>query len=445
MPLEIDYVRSGDLWIAYGVMGSGPIDVLMSPPFISNLTHTQTWPASREQLERAASFSRLIVVDKRGTGLSDARPATDTFEDAMDDLRAVLDAVSSERAALVGFGEGGALSALFAATNPQRTSALVLVDSFARRAWAPDYPWGIPPETQARIVETFERDWGRRPIGLAVSARSLMGDERFRTHWLDAQRLGASRGSAVAWARWTMQIDIRHVLPTIQVPTLVLHRGAGVDVVVGNGRYLAEQIPGARFVELPGDNSPWVTSTDVVDEIEEFLTGTRRPVEPDRVLATVLFTDVVGSTERAATLGDRGWRELLDAHDRALRSELERSRGREVKSTGDGFLATFDGPARAIRCAVSMVSAARRLGIEIRVGLHSGECEVRGTDVGGLSVHIGARVAAIAGPSEVLVSSTVKDLVIGSGIQFHDRGVQALKGVPGEWRLFAVESEPSQS
>jgi class 3 adenylate cyclase len=242
-----------------------------------------------------------------------------------------------------------------------------------------------------------------------------------------------------------MQIDIRHVLPTIQVPTLVLHRSGGLDVIIGNGRYLAEHIPGARFVELPGDSSPWVASTDVVDEIEEFLTGTRRPVEPDRVLATVLFTDVVGSTERAATLGDRGWRKLLDAHDRALRSELERSRGREVKSTGDGFLATFDGPARAIRCAVSMVSAARTFGIEIRVGLHSGECEVRGTDVGGLSVHIGARVAAIAGPSEVLVSSTVKDLVIGSGIQFQDRGVHALKGVPGEWRLFAVESEPSQT
>jgi class 3 adenylate cyclase len=242
-----------------------------------------------------------------------------------------------------------------------------------------------------------------------------------------------------------MQIDIRHVLQTIAVPTIVLHRSGALDVVVDNGRYLAEHIPGARLVELPGEGSPWGPSTDVVDEIEEFLTGTRRPVEPDRVLATVLFTDVVGSTERAATLGDRRWRELLDAHDRALRSELERSRGREIKSTGDGFLATFDGPARAIRCAISMVSAARTLGINIRVGLHSGECEVRGTDVGGLSVHIGARVAATAGPGEVLVSGTVKDLVIGSGIQFQDRGVHALKGVPGEWRLFAVESEPSQS
>jgi len=307
------------------------------------------------------------------------------------------------------------------------------------RAIAPDYPWGLSPEMQKRIIETFERDWGRRPIGVASTSPSLIDDERFRAYWLRGQRLGASRSAAVSWARWIMQIDIRKVLPVIQVPTLVVHGSGGRDVSIENGLYLAEHIQGARFVELSGDDSLfWTGRSDLVEEIEEFVTGARRVVEPDRVLATVLFTDIVGSTERAATLGDRRWRELLDRHDGALRSELERHRGREVKFTGDGILATFDGPARAIRCALAMSAAARSLGIEIRAGLHSGECEVRGEDVGGMAVHIGARVATQAGPGEVLVSSTVKDLVIGSGIEFEDRGGHELKGVPGEWRLYAV-------
>jgi class 3 adenylate cyclase len=439
VPFDIDYVKSGDVWVAYGVMGEGPIDLVFSPPYISNLLVVSEWPPIAAALERVASFARLIMLDKRGTGLSDARTSTDTFEDAMDDIRAVQDAVSSKRASVCGCAEGGALSALFAATYPERTSSLILVDTYARRARAPDYPFGIPPEMQAQIIETFERDWGRRPIGVAATTPNLVGDERFRAFWLRAQRLGASRSAAASWARWTMQVDIRHVLPVIQVPTLVLHGSGARDVTVENGRYLAEHIPGARLVELSGDDSLfWTGRGDLVEEIEEFVTGARRVVEPDRVLATVLFTDIVGSTERAATLGDRRWHELLDEHDRALREELERHRGREVKFTGDGILATFDGPARAIRCALAMSAAARSLGIEIRAGLHSGECEVRGEDVGGMAVHIGARVATHAGPSEVLVSSTVKDLVIGSGIEFEDRGARALKGVPGEWRLFSV-------
>jgi len=438
MPLEIDYVKSGDAWIAYGVLGDGPIDLLLVPSYATNLVIMEEWPPVAAGIERLSSFARVIAVNKRGTGLSDRLGKSDTFEDSMDDLRAVLDAVGSERAAVFGLSDGGALCALFAATHPDRLSALVLQSAFARRAWAPDYPWGWTAEEQTLVLDTWDRDWGRRPLGVGVLSPSRAQDERYRAYMLRTQRLGSSRGGLLEWARWLMQIDIRSVLPVINVPTLVIHSVGDKVVSVDNGRYLAEHIPGARIVELPGEDHLSNYGGALVDEIEEFLTGHRPVVEPDRVLATVLFTDIVGSTERAAALGDRRWRELLDAHDRAMRAELERHRGREIKTMGDAFMATFDGPARAIRCALAMVAAAKALGLGIRAGLHTGECEVRGEDIGGISVHIASRVAGLAGPEEVVVSSTVKDLVIGSGIGFNDRGSQSLKGVPGEWRLQAV-------
>jgi class 3 adenylate cyclase len=437
---EIDYVRSGDLWIAYRVVGDGPLDLVMVPGLITNLEVTLADSRFADLPGRLSSFSRLIMMDKRGTGLSDRVIRTESFEDLMDDLRAVLDAVGSQRTALFGTEEGGALCALFAATYPERTSALALYGSFARRMRAPDYPWGLPEEMRARIIETYERRWGRDPVGLRTLVPSLADDEALRRAYVRSQRLGASPGAAIEWARWMMQIDIRGILPAIRVPTLVLHRAGDRAVDIGNSRYLAEHIPGAHLVELPGgDHIVWAGFDEIADHIEEFLTGRRTESEPDRLLATVLFTDIVGSTRRSAEIGDRRWSQLLDQHDRIVRAELERFRGREVKTIGDGFLATFDGPARAIRCALAVCQAVRGLGIEVRAGLHSGECEVRGEDVGGIAVAIGARVAELAGPGEVLVSSTVKDLVVGSGIGFADRGVHSLKGVPGSWRLLAVE------
>jgi len=433
VPLAIDYVKSGDLWIAYAVMGEGSLDLLWVPPYASNLAITEDWPPVAEAFERLTPFARLITLNKRGTGLSDRLGDTDTFEDAMDDLRAVLDAVGSKQAAVLGLSDGGALSALFAATHPERVSALVLVSAFARRAWAPDYPWGWTSEEQARLLETWGRDWGRRPLGLGVLSPSLAHDERYREYMLRVQRLGTSRGGLLAWARWVMQIDIRNILSVIKVPTLVIHSVGDRTVTVDNGRYLAEHIPGARLVELAGDDHLIGDRVAVTDEIEEFLTGQRPILEPDRVLATVLFTDIVASTERAAALGDRHWRELLDAHDRSMRTEIDRHRGREIKTMGDAFMATFDGPARAIRCAVAMTAAARSLGIDVRAGLHAGECEVRGEDVGGLSVHIGARVAGLAGSGEVLVSSTVKDL--GDRLGYRFRGPRIARAQGGARRV----------
>jgi class 3 adenylate cyclase len=437
------YARSGDLFIAYQVFGEGPFDLVFAPGWMSHVEQNWEWPDYERFLKRLAGFCRVIPFDRRGTGLSDRITVLATFEEMMDDIRAVMDAVGSERAALFGGVEGGAQAAVFAATHPDRTSALIFGGAFAKRTWAPDYPWAPPPEAHQMVLEAYEKRWGRDTIGLSLIAPDLQGQERERFgQWLGrAQRYGVSPGAAIAWYRMTTQIDVRHVLPAIHVPTLVLHRVGDRAVDIGNARYLAEHIAGARLVELPGSNHfPFIGDVDRMgDEIEEFLTGSRRVTEADRILATVLFTDIVGSTQRAADLGDRRWREVLDAHDAAVRRELERHRGREVKTTGDGVLATFDGPARAIRCAVGMSEAMRPLGIDIRAGLHTGECEVRGEDVGGIAVHIGARVASLAAPGEVLVSSTVKDLVIGSEIRFADRGAHPLKGVPGEWRLYAVE------
>lgn len=441
MKPQTKYARSGDVNIAYQVIGNGPFDLVYVPGWVSHLEFNWEHPAVAHFYNRLASFSRLIRFDKRGTGLSDRVPesALPTLEQRMDDVRAVMDAAGVERAALFGTSEGGPMCALFAATYPERTTALVLYGSYAKRVWAPDYPWAPTPEDRQKFFDLIQQGWGGE-VDLATMAPSVVHDEGFKQWWSTYLRLGASPGAALALAKMNTQIDIRHVLPAIRLPALILHRTGDLDMDVRGGRWMAQQIPGAKYVELPGDDHlPYAGDTDVLlDEVEEFLTGVRPTHEPDRVLATVLFTDIVGSTERAATLGDRRWRDLLESYHALVRRELGRFRGREIDTAGDGFLAIFDGPARAIRCAVAIGEAVRNLGIKLRAGLHTGECEIIGSKVGGIAVHIGARVASLAGPSEVLVSSTAKDLVAGSGIEFEDRGMHSLKGVPGEWHLYTV-------
>jgi pimeloyl-ACP methyl ester carboxylesterase len=436
---ETRYAKSGDVNIAYQVVGEGPLDLVYVPGWVSNIEAMWEEPSHARLLGRLAAFSRLILFDKRGTGLSDPVPLDrlPTLEERMDDVRAVMDAAGSDRAAIFGSSEGGLMSVLFAATSPERIEALITLAIYATRLWSTEYPWAPKPEERAAEIEEIERTWGGE---MDISSLAPSADEAFKRRAVAYLRRSASPGAAVALLRMNSLIDVREVLPTISVPTLVLQRVEDRDVNVEEGRWIARQIPGAKYVELPGDEHLiWAGDVDaVVDEVEEFLTG-RRPVhEPDRILATVLFTDIVGSTERAASLGDRRWRELVGEHDSLVRRQLERFQGREVDTAGDGFLATFDGPARAIRCADSVRTAVRGLGLEIRAGLHTGECEIAGDSVRGIAVHTGARVAALAGGGEVLVSSTVKDLVAGSGIEFDDRGTRELKGVPGEWRLYAV-------
>ncbi len=433
-PPETRYARSGDVFIAYQVLGHGPLDLVFIPGFVSHVEHWWEAPPITRFMQRLASFSRLILFDKRETGLSDRVAGIATLEERMDDVRAVMDTVGSEQAAVFGISEGGPMSILFAATYPERTSALVVYGSF------PEFSYWIPtPEALEQLLTKIEQGWGTC-VTLPMFAPSFVEDAQFRHWWARFERSGASPGAVKALMRMNSEINISHVLPAIRVPTLILHRAEDTAVAVEGSRFMAERIPGAKYVELSGrDHVPMLGDADaILDEIEEFLTGTRLGAETDRALLTVLFTDIVGSTERAAELGDRRWRDLLDSHRAVMRHELARYRGREVATTGDGFLATFDGPARAIRCAIGAREAVRQLGLEIRAGLHTGECELLGEDVGGIAVHIGARVAASAMPGEVLVSSTVKDLVAGSGLQFEDRGTHTLKGIPDEWRLFAV-------
>ena len=441
-PPKTQYVRSGDVFIAYQVMGSGPIDLVYVPGFVSHLEYEWEEPRLARFYQRLASFSRLIRFDKRGTGLSDRGVSFPTLEQRMDDVRVVMDSVGSERAALFGISEGGPMSLLFAATHPNRTSALVLYGSYARRAWAPDHPAGRRPEEMEGLFRTIEHDWGG-PVGIETWVPSLAGDAYHREWRSNYLRLAAGPGAAIALLRMNMEIDVRHVLPAIRVPTLVLQRSGDRLTPVGQARHLAGNIPGAKLVELPGaDHSPYAGDSDAIaDEVEEFLTGGRHGPESDRVLATVAFLDIAGSSERATVLGDRRWREVLEQYYVVVRRELARFRGRELDSAGDGVLAAFDGPARAIRCSRRIIDAVRPLGIDVRAGLHSGECEVLGDKLGGIAVHIGARVASLAAGGEVLVSNTVKDLVAGSGIGFQSRGVHALKGVPGEWSVFAVVAD----
>jgi pimeloyl-ACP methyl ester carboxylesterase len=434
---ETRYARSGDVNIAYQVVGDGPFDLVLVPGFFSHLEVDWEFPSHAYFLRRLASFSRLILFDKRGTGLSDRPGGLPDLETRMDDVRAVMDAAGSERAALFGYSEGGPMCALFAATYPERTSALALYGTYAKRQDPDDdYPWVMTRDERLAYADEVEREWG---FESDFSRYTSVQDDGLVRWWQRRARASLSPGAARALILMNSQIDVRDVLPTIGVPTIVLHRRGDADSNVGEGRYLAEKIPGARFVELSGDTHlPWVNADQIVDEIEEFLTGVRRGPEPDRVLATVLFTDLVGSTEHAARLGDRRWRMLLEEHHALARRELARWRGTEVDTAGDGLLATFDGPARAIRCARSIRDALEPLGLEMKAGLHTGEVERVGERVMGIAVHTGARVAGLADAGDVLVSQTVKDLVAGSGIEFEERGEHELKGVPGKWRLYAV-------
>jgi len=438
---QTHYAKSGDLNIAYQVVGDGRFDLVYVPGWISNIEMMWTEPTYARILGRLASFSRLLLFDKRGTGLSD-RVSNDhlpTLEQRMDDVRAVMDAAGSERAALFGHSEGGSMSILFAATYPQRSIALALYGSFAKRLRSEDYPWAPTLEERLSLADEIERGWGEVSLDYYVPSRA--SDERLR-QWLSAYfRGGASPAAAAALLRMNSHNDVRAVLSAVRVPTLVFHASGDRDVKVDEGRYVAAHIAGARFVEVAGGDHIWYLSPkadEIVDTIEEFLTGVRPTQEPDRFLATVLFTDIVNGTARAAELGDRRWREVVERHHATVRGELGRFRGVEVDTAGDGFFATFDAPGRAVRCAMAIRDGLRRLTLEIRAGVHTGECEVIAGKTGGIAAIVGARVREQAAPGEVLVTSTVRDLTSGSGLVFEDRGTRALKGVPREWQLFAA-------
>ena len=436
---EIRYAQSDNVHIAYQVIGDGPLDLVMVPGWVSNIDCFWEEPSMERFLNRLASFARLILFDKRGTGLSDRITSTPTLEERMDDVRAVMEAVGSQKAALLGYSEGGPMCILFAATYPQRTHSVVMIGAFARRLQAPGFPCGHSEQESDAFIEMIRDGWGG-PVGLEARAPDLVTDDHFRNWWARMLRNGASPTAAVALAQMNAEIDVRHVLPTIRVPTLVIHRTGDRAIRAACGHYMAERIPEARYIELPGDDHlPWVgKADDILDEVQAFLTGVRQRPQSDRVLLTVMFTDIVGSTRHAAEMGDKRWHALLSRHHSLIRNELAYFKGLEIDNAGDGFLATFDGPARAIRCACAISEAVGQLGISVRIGLHTGECELQGEKPEGIAVHIGARVASMSGADEVLVSSTVKDLVAGSGLQFDDQGLHELKGVPGRWHLFRV-------
>jgi class 3 adenylate cyclase len=440
---ETRYARLGELHLAYQVVGDGPPDILLLDQWFGHVEAQWDVPPLAEFRERLADFGRLIMFDKRGTGLSDPIPTASlpTLEEFMADIPAVLDTVGSKRAAVIANIGGGILAMPFAAAHPERLSSLILVDCFARFLEAPDFAIGAPPEALAPALDQAEADTGRA-IMIDLFAPSVADDERMRRAWARYERNAATPGSTKAIVRLIYESDVRDVLPAIRVPTLVIHRAGATGFGVQHGRYLADRIPQAKYVELPGtDNLIWAGDQDaIVTEIQDFVTGIRPAPDPRRVLATVLFTDIVGSTQLAARLGDGRWQSLLADHNRVVRRQLDRFAGREVRIIGDGFLATFDGPARAIRCALAILDAVRELGLDIRAGVHTGEIEVLSDDIAGLAVHIGARISARAVAGEVLVSSTVKDLVVGSGLAFDDHGTHELKGVPDQWRLFAVRS-----
>jgi pimeloyl-ACP methyl ester carboxylesterase/class 3 adenylate cyclase len=439
-PPRTRFAKNGDVNIAYQVVGEGDFDLVYVPGWVSHVEEVWREPRFSAGLRRLAAFSRLILIDRSGTGLSDPVEHLPTLEERAAEVRAVMDAVGSERASLTGVSEGGPMCAFFAASHPERTRSLVLLNTYARLHWSEETPWGISDEQHRAFIAQIEESWGDGDSA-RLFAPSLKRDEAFRESWGRMERYAVSPGTARRLLDMAAKLDVRDVLSSIQVPTLVLHRSGDRATPVEGGRFLASRIPGAKLVEVPGiDHFPFVGDTEpVFQELERFLTGTHRAAEPDRVLATVLFTDIVDSTRRIAELGDRAWGETLERFYALVRDEVGRFRGCEVDTAGDGYLASFDGPARAIRCAQAVREGVRSLGLSVRQGVHTGECELIGGKPGGLSVHIGARVAAKAEPGEILVSRTVRDLVVGSSLHFEDRGDgHELKGVPGAWQLFAA-------
>ena len=441
---EPRYALSGDVHIAYQVVGDGPIDMIYTSGIWSNLDVMWEWPAWSHYLERLASFARLVLFDMRGVGLSDRGSDPPVAELQMDDVGTVMDAVGSDNAVIFGGARGAAMTTLFAASHPDRTRALILYSPLVKAIRAPDWPFGRSEEEQQGFFDLFTREMG---TGENIKYQGPSGDAAFKKWWARFERLGASPGAWRELAEIMGKIDVRRVLELIQAPTLVIHRTGDRINEVAQGRAIADRIPGARFCELPGmDHIPFLGDADaIVDEIGEFVTGTRPIRIHERILATVLFTDVVGSTDLAIHLGDRKWRETLEEHRKLVRSLIEQHRGKEINTTGDGFLATFDGPARAVRCALDITREVRRLGIEVRAGVHIGEVELMGDDIGGIAVHVGARVAAASNPGEVLVTRMVVDLVVGSGLDFLDRGEHELKGVPGPWRLYVANDADARN
>ena len=440
MQPKTKYAKSGRASIAYQVIGDGPFDLILVPGFVSHVEALWDFPGARRFFNRLGSFSRLILYDKRGTGLSDPVSEVPSTEERVADLTAVLDAAGSERPAIMGVSEGGPLAIQFAAGLPERTRALVLYGTAPRISYAPDFEWGAPPEMLEMMVNTIEETWAEG-ASLAVFAPSIADDPSMRELWGQFQRVSASPSMARAVVEALNNIDVRNLLTQIQVPTLVLHRTEELAIPVHSARYMAKKIPDAKLIELPGqDHMPFVGDVDaLLGEIEEFLTGARQSGEAERVMATILFTDIVDSTVRAREMGDHAWGDLLERYYGVVRKELARFNGREMDTAGDGFFAAFDRPARAIECAQGIRDAVNGLGLEVRAGLHAGECEVIGKKLGGMAVHIAARVMSLAGPGEILVSETVKSLLIGSNLPFDDRGIHELKGVPAEWRLFSAD------
>ena len=439
--VDTRYAKSGELSIAYQEFGTSELKLVLIPGWASNVENIWTVPEFEAFADRLAQFARVILLDRRGTGLSDPVPNPPTLEERMDDVRAVIDAAGWQRAVIWGISEGGPMAMMFAATYPDRVQALVLYGTFARFSRAADYPHGFPPEFTERWLSALDRSWGTGELSRSF-APSLAGDPQEMRLLARLERMAMSPGTARKQFRMLAQLDVRRVLPAIRVPTLILHRTGDKPVRVANGRYLAEHISGAKFVELPGsDHMAWVGDVGaLLGEVRQFLTGERAAPEVDRILTTILFCDIVDSTQRATEIGDHEWKRLLLRFYDLADNKLNHFRGRKLDTAGDGLFAAFDGPARAVRCGASLIESARDLRLQLRVGVHTGECEVLGDKYSGIAVHLGARVAAAASPGQLLVTSTVKDLVVGSGIQFEDVGPRSLKGVSETWHLFSATS-----